>query len=131
MVVVDTDFVIDVMREADEAVSRLQGLLDGYRPVAVSAMTVMQLHHGIARSSKPSDERERVEASLDAILTYPLDSAVAARAGQIDGTLAGEGNPIGVGDTVIGATAVAHDEAVLTRNVEHFERIPGLEVETY
>lgn len=131
MVVLDTDFLIDAMAAKQPAVERLDELLEGYRPVAVSAVTVMQLHHGIERSSKPQAERERVAETLASLLTYPVDGSVAAHAGSIDGRLTGEGERIGVSDVLIGATALDRDEAVLTRNTEHFERIPDLDVETY
>lgn len=131
MVVLDTDFLIDAMAAEDAAVERLDELLDGYRPVAVSAISVMQLHHGIERSSRPRAERERVTETLASLLTYPVDGSVAAQAGTIDGRLTSEGERIGASDVLIGATALDRDEPVLTRNTEHFERIPGLEVETY
>jgi tRNA(fMet)-specific endonuclease VapC len=36
-----------------------------------------------------------------------------------------------MGDTIIGATALVHEEIVLTQNTKHFERIDDLEVESY
>lgn len=131
MVVLDTDVLIDAMRGNDRAVEVLQELIEGHRPVAVSAITIMQLHHGIARSTKPQDELKNVESSLEALLTYPLDGSVAARAGALDGELTTRGKPIGVSDTIIGATGLEKGESVLTRNVKHFERINDLHVETY
>ncbi len=131
MVVVDTDVMIDVMNGKDAAVSYLDALLDGYRPVAVSAMTIMQLHHGIARSTMPLREQKMVETTLESLLTYPMDGDVASRAGQLDGGLSKRGEPIGVADTIIAATALERGEPVATRNEKHFRRIPGLNVETY
>nr|WP_230198729.1 hypothetical protein [Halopiger djelfimassiliensis] len=53
------------------------------------------------------------------------------KAGRIDGRLASAGRAIGTGETIIAATALVHEEPVLTRNVEHFRRIDGLDVESY
>jgi tRNA(fMet)-specific endonuclease VapC len=36
-----------------------------------------------------------------------------------------------MGDTIIVATALVHEEPVLTRNVKHFERIGGVGIESY
>lgn len=83
------------------------------------------------RADSSQAERDRVTASLDALLTYPVSGSIAARAGELDGTLTDEGRPIGVSDTIIAATALSQDAAVLTRNTRPFERIPGLSVETY
>jgi tRNA(fMet)-specific endonuclease VapC len=38
------------------------------------------------------------------------------------------GQPIGQSDLMIAATAVAHNYGVVTHNVRHFERVPGLSV---
>lgn len=62
---------------------------------------------------------------------YSADEAVMKKAGRIDGRLASEGRAIGMGDTVIAATALVHEEPVLTRNVDHFERIDSVEIESY
>jgi tRNA(fMet)-specific endonuclease VapC len=61
----------------------------------------------------------------------PADTEVMRKAGKIDGRLSRNGEKIGQGDVVIGATALLHDERVLTRNLDEFERIPDLEVEAY
>ncbi len=41
------------------------------------------------------------------------------------------GNLIGANDLWIAATALAYGMPVVTRNVDHFRRVPGLEVEAY
>jgi tRNA(fMet)-specific endonuclease VapC len=41
------------------------------------------------------------------------------------------GNLIGANDLWIAATGLAYEMPVVTRNVEHFKRVPGLEVESY
>jgi predicted nucleic acid-binding protein len=41
------------------------------------------------------------------------------------------GRLIGNNDLWIAATAIAYGMPVVTRNVEHFRRVPGVDVETY
>lgn len=53
------------------------------------------------------------------------------RAGRLAGELANDGTPVGDGGVIIGATALAVDEPVLTRNVEDFEQLGDVSVETY
>lgn len=53
------------------------------------------------------------------------------KAGRIDRRLAANGRAIGMGDTIIAATAVVHEEPILTRNVDHFDRIDDVEIESY
>jgi predicted nucleic acid-binding protein len=53
------------------------------------------------------------------------------KAGKISGKLLTRGEEIDREDCIIGATALLNDEPILTRNVDHFSRIDGLEIETY
>lgn len=53
------------------------------------------------------------------------------KAGPLAGELANEGEAVGDGDVIIGATAAVLEEPVLTRSVEDFERLNGVEIETY
>lgn len=131
MTVLDTGFLIDVMRGNEGATAALPGLMEGYSPVAISAITVMELHHGIPRSTFPRKETSRIARALAAVTTYPITHELAAKAGEIDGALVDEGRAIGVHDALIAATALAYDEPVLTRNRKHFGRVAGLHVLTY
>lgn len=60
-----------------------------------------------------------------------MDYDTAERAGEIDGILAREGKMIGVVDCMIAGIALVKKEKVMTRNVKDFQRIRGLEIETY
>lgn len=115
----------------EDAVSRLTTLLEGYEPVAASAMTVLELHHGIARVDRPAEERTRIRRALQGIPTYAMDHEIAGRAGEIDGNLAAEGQAMALPDVVIAATALAHGLPVLTGNPGDFERVDGLDTQTY
>ncbi|MDQ3773240.1 MAG: hypothetical protein M3461_02105 [Pseudomonadota bacterium] len=42
-----------------------------------------------------------------------------------------EGQPIESGHIFIAATALAHNLILVTRNLRHFERLPGLVVENW
>ncbi len=61
----------------------------------------------------------------------PLGEAEALRAGDLLATLEAEGTPIGVEDVWIGATAIKNRLTVVTRNLKHFRRIPGLACESW
>jgi tRNA(fMet)-specific endonuclease VapC len=56
--------------------------------------------------------------------------AEAVRAGDLLALLDSKGVPIGTEDVLIGATALLAGLSVVTRNVRHFDRIPGLKVES-
>lgn len=53
------------------------------------------------------------------------------RFGRIRSELESEGTLVGDFDITIAAIALAHNQQVLTRDVEHFHKITGLVVESW
>ena len=47
---------------------------------------------------------------------------------RLRGMLRRNGEMIGIGDLIIAATALEHERTLVTRNVRHFSRIPGLSI---
>ena len=75
---------------------------------------------------------ERLDSVLRPNLPIlPFDTAAARRYGEVRAGLERRGTPLGDADLRIGAIALARDLTVVTGNVRHFERIPGLSVESW
>lgn len=129
--IVDTNVLIRVMQDDDRAKRKIADLEKQHVPLHLSSVSQFELYHSIERVNDPAERRRKIEAVLESKPTYPADDAVMKKAGRIDGRLTSDGRAIGIGDTVIGATALVHEEPVLTGNVGHFERIDGLEIESY
>lgn len=130
--ILDTSFVEDVARENEAALAKADSLREAGIPERLSAMTLYELYWGIGYVAKPQEEIDRLDAVLETKEIYDITPAIARKAGRIAGSLAADGRPLNdPGDEIIGAAAVVHDEPVLTANVDHFERIPDLAVETY
>jgi tRNA(fMet)-specific endonuclease VapC len=62
---------------------------------------------------------------------FPFDAKAAEHYGELRAALERAGTPIGEADTRIGAIALANGLTVVTGNVRHFGRIPGLPVENW
>ncbi|TYT61608.1 type II toxin-antitoxin system VapC family toxin [Natrialba swarupiae] len=129
--IVDTDVLIDIMQDNDRAVEKLKDLEAQRVPLCVSSMSQFELYHSVERVKQSGERRRHIESVLETRHVYPADAAVMKKAGRIDGRLAADDQAIGIGDTIIAATALVHEEPVLTRNVEHFERVDGLDIESY
>ena len=129
--IVDTNVLIRIMQDNESAVQKVGDLESQYVPLRISSISLFELHHSLERVDNPLERRRRIEAVLASKPTYSADSTVMKKAGRIDGRLTSEGRAIGMGDTIIAATALVHEEPVLTENVRHFERIDELEVESY
>lgn len=128
--ILDSTFLIDVM-QAEETVAELAEEVDESGPPFVTSVTVMELYEGVHRADSTGAERQAVERVLDGITELPFDRTTAKRAGEINAELRSRGAPIDRTDVMIAAAALVNDLPVVTRNVDHFDRIDGLEVLSY
>lgn len=128
--ILDSTFLIDVLRGSSD-VAELVEDVDASGASFVSAVTVMELFEGIHLSDASGEERSSVETLLTDLNELPFDRECAIRAGKINADLVAAGEPIDETDVMIGATALVHDRPVVTRNVDHFQRIPDLDVVPY
>jgi tRNA(fMet)-specific endonuclease VapC len=98
---------------------------------ALSAVTVVELTHGIYRA-KTEGERARRQTFADEVyrdmIVHPLDIEIAKLAGQIQAEQMARGVVIAFQDLLIGVTALHLGCNLVTLNVRHFEKIPGLRV---
>jgi tRNA(fMet)-specific endonuclease VapC len=90
-----------------------------------------ELIHGVYRAQTPQ-MRVRRETFLQELLAdvtvYPYTKETAMLAGKIDGEQQSKGVVIPFGDLLIGATALSLGFSMLTANLRHFQKIPGLTV---
>ncbi len=98
---------------------------------ALSAITVVELTHGIYRAKSEADRQQRrvfVEELSQAIPVHPVTLEIAQLAGRIEGEQAAKGVVIALPDLLIGVTALHLGYSVATLNPRHFRLIPGLSV---
>lgn len=127
----DTSFIVDLLRGDEDAVQFLETMERESRPQKVSSVTVLELYEGVARSDTPEGKRERILGVLESKYVVDADHAVMRKAGKLSGELISRGARIEREDCIIAATALLNDEAVVTRNTDHFERIDNLDVRSY
>jgi predicted nucleic acid-binding protein len=134
MALVDTTFLIDLMRAAKKkrslpALVKLDELIRRREALRIAIFTIAELHVGIAKGSQPSKERVKVEKALQPFEVMPFELNTAHIFGGLVGELEKRGQPISDIDALIASVALEHDELLVTRNVKHFLRIGGLKVE--
>jgi tRNA(fMet)-specific endonuclease VapC len=131
--ILDSSVIIDAERRGETVERLIERIVHstGDQDAALSAVGLTEIVHGIYRASTPAI-RSRREAFLDELLAdltvYPYTKETAMLAGKLDGEQQGKGVVVPFADLLIGATALALGFSVLTVNVRHFERIPGLAV---
>jgi len=125
----DTDACIGVLRQRPGMVDRLSQITPA--ECAVSMTTVYELFCGVGKAQHPDRERAKVERFVAAIIELPFDRAAAEAAARIRIDLEGRGMPIGPYDLLIAGQALANDLTLVTGNVQEFQRVTGLKIESW
>jgi tRNA(fMet)-specific endonuclease VapC len=100
--------------------------------VAISAVTASELLHGVHRARTPGQRHRRqafVEGLLAQLPAIAFDLTVARVHASLWADLAKRGVAVGERDLMIGATAIARNYTVATRDERSFSKIPGLSVQ--
>jgi tRNA(fMet)-specific endonuclease VapC len=96
-----------------------------------TSITVGELIYGARRVGRES-LTTRVEAVVRGAQTVlPFDTVAARRFGELKAELERRGEPLAEPDLRIAAIAVSRGLTLVTRNVRHFRRVPGLSVENW
>lgn len=95
-------------------------------PLVISAIAVHELIHGVSTSRQPAENAALLERYLRDFETIDFTPEDAASSGRLGAELRAAGTPIGDIDTLIAGQAVARGWTLVTRNVRHFGRVPGL-----
>lgn len=90
-----------------------------------------ELRTGVLKSEKPRTNRLLLESFLAPFRIIPFDSRCAIEYARIRASLEAAGKKIGPNDTLIAATAIAHGAVLVTNNTREFERIEGLDLESW
>ena len=128
----DTNVLSEVIRKEPNRslMQRLGEVLP--RDVVTSAVCVAELRHGAARVAHGARLWERIASEvLSRVDILPLGETEALRAGDLLAMLEAQGEPIGIEDAWIAATAIEHRLIVVTRNLKQFRRIPDLASESW
>ncbi|MFI5365563.1 MAG: type II toxin-antitoxin system VapC family toxin [Candidatus Binatia bacterium] len=125
MMIADTDVLIDFLQGRGVAAERI-GLEIDHGQLHTTAVTRFELLAGV---SSPRQEK-LVAQLLEALPCLPLDSASADQAAAVRRLLEKRGQSIGMGDSLIAGITLANKGVLLTRNRQHFERVPGLALGT-
>jgi predicted nucleic acid-binding protein len=112
LLVIDSDVLIDYLRDRPQAVAFLEG---SKQPLAASVITVAELYAGV----REGEERQRLDAFFAAFTVLPLNQQPAQRAGLWRRQYA-PSHGTGLADALIAASAEAAGATLVTLNRRHF-----------
>lgn len=126
MYLVDTDVVASYLNGRNDMIALLHSLLpDG---LAISAVTFGEIFEGIYYGRNPGQNAAIFRGFLHGVNVLDVNRTVARRFARIRGDLRQRGQLIGDADLLIASTALVHDLTLVTRNLRHFQRVPGLKL---
>lgn len=96
----------------------------------VSEITIAELKYGVENSIQKSRNRETLEKFQNRITILPIFTALDIYAKE-KARLKTKGKILDDFDLLIGATAIANNLTLVTRNVSDFERIEGIKIEDW
>jgi len=126
----DTNICIYIIKKRPpEVLERLVSL--DPEEVGVSSITVAELEYGVAKSSRPRQNREALLNFLAPLQILAFDDQAAQHYGKIRAYLERKGQTIGAMDLLIAAHSRSLSLTLVTNNEKEFSRVPGLTVENW
>lgn len=118
--ILDATFLIDLIAKDEGAVAKLDEIAN--EPLAVPTLAYTEVAVGIDPDTAGGRQFETI---MDRVTLVPYDSEAARRAVDVQRQLVKQGDAIGAVDAMIAGTALARDEAIVTRNIAEFGRTPA------
>ena len=130
--ILDTTFLIDLLRGEDEKVKwKSEELDEKFSIKAISSITMMELWRGALQSINQEKEKKKIQELLHSLLNYSFSEEEAKKSAEIEVELIKSGKLVDIEDIMIAGTALIKNEKILTRNIKHFNKIKGLDLEEY
>ena len=125
-VVIDTDILIDLLRNITKVVDPIREMEKKEYLLSTTIINAFELFHGAYKSKKHEENLASTKKLLKRLIILKMGLRSAQNAGRIYAELEAKGQPIGLRDAMIGAIALTTGYTLATRNVEHLQKIKGL-----
>jgi tRNA(fMet)-specific endonuclease VapC len=122
-VVLDTDVLVSDLRGKTSILKELEG-----KDPATTVVNAFELFHGAYKSKNSSANLASTRGLLGSLKIVSFSLKAAERAGEVLAQAQKSGQPIEIRDLLIGCIAREEGMSLVTHNVKHFRKIPGLTV---
>jgi len=119
----DTNIIVNVLRQRSDADLLVGKLLDQGHPLASCSITVTEIYAGMR-----SNEEKATRALMKSLVFLPITADIAEHAGLLKARYAKRGKVISIQDATIAAVCIAYRCTLVTENVKDF---PMPEVRLY
>jgi tRNA(fMet)-specific endonuclease VapC len=131
-ILIDSNVLIGLERTGRDVSAQIAGREE--EEMFLSVISASELLHGVHRAANARIRANRL-AFVEAVLAFfpllEIDLATARSHAELWSQLERRGAMIGVHDSWLAATCLAHGLKLATENVREFMRVPGLKVEAW
>ncbi len=127
--ILDTDILVGFLRNEPDAIKFFKSLETSDQQVFITTINAFELYKGAYNSDNQESSLNYVADIIHRFEnTFEFDLVASRIAGQIINHLKKKGIILDLPDIFISAIALANNESIVTRNINHFKRIPDLNV---
>lgn len=126
----DTDFLIAILRGKNAVKSKMEALdIEGGN--ATTTINAFELFYGAYKSTNRTRNLREVFKLLDRLVVLDFTLEASEVAGEITAQLETEGEMLDFRDIMIASIVKCNRMTIITRNINHFKRIEGLQIEKW
>ena len=131
MVCLDTSVLVALIRKDRGALDALEAESKRGGFVSTTSVNLCELYAGAYGSRDPQKELGRVQDLISNLGLLELDAKAARQYGELVNDAALRREPIGDFDLIVASIALENGERLVTRNVKHFSKVKGLDVDMW
>ena len=129
MYLLDTDTIIYALKDHPLVVDNFRRHEDD--PKAISVMSYGELIYGAERSARREENLAKVRRLAEILPIIDVTRSVMDAFGALKASTAAHGKTVADFDLTIAATALCLGYRVVTNNLRHFSKIPGVVCESW
>lgn len=127
MVLLDSDIIIDFLKNNKEIVDKILDLQKKEENITTTSISCFEIYRGFINFKK--DSIDRFERFLSNIKIIDFDKDSSFKAAEIFEVLKSRGEILDLADIMIASIVITNNERLLTNNINHFKRIPELKLQ--
>jgi len=131
LVCLDTSVLVPLLRKEERALTILRDEADRGSRVSTTVVSLCELYAGAYSSQNPPRELRKVEELISLFEVLDLTREASRKYGELVNSPEIRTRPIGDFDLIIAAIVLSTRETLVTRNPDHFGRVPGLVLEQW
>ncbi|MEB3164940.1 MAG: PIN domain-containing protein [Prochlorothrix sp.] len=125
----DTDICIYWLKGQQSVQAQVQQV--GIQNLAISTITAAELYYGAYYSQSIARNLQRATTFIQNLAVLNLTLPAVQQFGELKASLRKTGTPIADMDFFIASIALTKNRVLVTNNLRHYQRIPGLKLENW